>query len=233
MAREEFLENLRTAIRLDGTHTVPIDSPPLDPDALANKVYRADIWLTPRTVEGFDLREFRGLMPGQRGELEHAVAEFRAVASRVSTKRPAKAEEIDKARVALQQIVEVVRSQLRAEWLATVEQLFQQAETWARKQGWEVKRDHKRLDETLLGAMEIPVLLIHTTRGRLLLDPIARFVVGGDGLVDLCVMPSFDSVRLVRNGKGWQVYPLVGDGPPRRWSEKVFVETTNKLLDAA
>lgn len=122
--------------------------------------------------------------------------------------------------------------QVRDEWISAVDQLLRDAEQWSRKQDWATRRDPKTIteDENGIGVYTVPRLLIHTIDGRLLLDPIARFVVGANGLVELCAMPSYDWARIVRTEKGWQLYTDKPDWVPQPWSEQVFLDTVRELI---
>jgi hypothetical protein len=119
---------------------------------------------------------------------------------------------------------------VRDEWLAAVEQLVQDVEAWACKREWAVRRDVKTITEDRLGSYTVPRTLIHTPAGRLLLDPVARYVQGAQGLVDLYVLPSYDAVMIARNGNSWQLHTGGGNGTNRPWSEQAFEEIAGQLL---
>jgi hypothetical protein len=120
--------------------------------------------------------------------------------------------------------------QVRDEWVAAVEKLIQDAEAWSKKQDWATRRDPKTLKEKGQGEYIVPRLLIHTIDGRLLLDPIARDVMGATGLVELCVMPSYDSIKIVRFEDGWKMLPEKGDGEFTPLTEETFLATVLRLL---
>jgi len=122
---------------------------------------------------------------------------------------------------------------VRDEWIAAVEQLVEDAEVWARNQDWAVRRDAKTIREDRLGQYTVPRLLIHATEGRLLLDPVARYVPGARGVVDLYVLPSYDAVMISRADHGWRLHPIGADDEPRPWSEETFVHTVLQLLATA
>jgi len=122
---------------------------------------------------------------------------------------------------------------IRDEWVASVEQLVGDAEVWARKQDWAVRRDAKTIQEDRLGQYTVPRLLIHATAGRLLLDPVARYVPGAMGVVDLYVLPSYDAVMISRADDGWRLHPIGADEVPQPWSEDTFVHTALQLLATA
>ena len=123
--------------------------------------------------------------------------------------------------------------QVRDEWVAAVEQLVRDAEGWAQKQEWAVRRDVKTVREDRLGQYTVPRLLIHSTTGRLLLDPVVRYVPGAMGVVDLYVLPSYDSVMISRTDEGWHLHPIDPNGIPQAWSERAFVETAQQLMATA
>src|SRR4051812_12265359 len=88
--------------------------------------------------------------------------------------------------------------QVRDGWVEAVTHLVGDAERWSLKQDWSVRRVMKTIKEDRLGSYEVPQLLIQSTAGRLLLDPVACYIAGAAGLVDLFLMPSYDSVTIAR-----------------------------------
>ena len=117
--------------------------------------------------------------------------------------------------------------QVRDEWVAAVERLTGDAESWARGQGWAARREPKTVMEDRLGQYAAPRLLIHSPAGRLLLDPIARYVPGARRCRVLCltflrfVPDHADGRRLAPvRGRGDGHSPalvgvgLSGSGPP-------------------
>jgi hypothetical protein len=65
--------------------------------------------------------------------------------------------------------------------------------------------------------------------GRVLIDPTARYVAGGaTGRVDLYLMPSFDSVLIVREGGIWR---LVSDDEETPLTRETFWSTVIRLLE--
>jgi hypothetical protein len=122
--------------------------------------------------------------------------------------------------------------QVRDEWVAAVEQLVGDAEGWARTQGWATRREPKAMTEDRLGQYAAPRLLIHSPDGRLLLDPIARYVPGALGVVEFCVLPSYDAMRIARSDEGWRLYSDRAADVSRPWSEPVFLETARQLFES-
>jgi hypothetical protein len=116
------------------------------------------------------------------------------------------------------------------EWLAEVDSVIRQASAWAQNQGWGTKKDDKTISEEAIGTYVVPRLLIHTSEARLLLDPIARFIVGDHGRIDFCVMPSYDSVLLLKTDQGWKFHSLTRDDLDLDWSEESFVSVCRVLV---
>jgi hypothetical protein len=122
--------------------------------------------------------------------------------------------------------------QVRDEWVEAVEKLITEAEGWARRREWTTKRDAKRVEEDRLGPYTVPRLLVHAVFGRFVLDPVCRFVPGAEGLVDFYVMPSWDSLTIVRDRGLWYLHLDHGDRVERRpWTEEVFAETVHRLSE--
>jgi hypothetical protein len=119
----------------------------------------------------------------------------------------------------------------RDAWLQELETLLQQAEEWSRKRDWATRRDAKTITEAPFGTYAVPVLLIHTPQGRLLLDPIARFVGGAEGRIDFCVYPSFDGIMLIKTVAGWQFEALEQPDWNRPWSELALEQIGRQLLE--
>ena len=115
-------------------------------------------------------------------------------------------------------------------WIAEVEQIICQARGWAEKRGWATKESQKVVTEGGLGTYEVPKLLIHTPEGRLLLDPVAREVVGAAGRLEFCVMPSYDSVAIINQEGIWRFFSLSRTDLNAPWSEEAFEKVALELL---
>ena len=107
MAREEFLLNLRTAAK-SLSPEVHVNGIRLDPTHIDNVIARADLWLTPRAVEGFEPGDFPELKKDERLRLNNAVTTFRDVASQVPGDRPATRAQVDKARPAFRVVLDAM-----------------------------------------------------------------------------------------------------------------------------
>ncbi|HEX7449591.1 MAG TPA: hypothetical protein VF306_18685 [Pirellulales bacterium] len=121
--------------------------------------------------------------------------------------------------------------QERADWIAAVTRLMDDVEHWAARRDWWVQRETKTVadDDDQIGAYEAPMLRIQTPTARLVVEPIARYVVGALGRIDLAVFPSYRSVPIVRRPDGWWIGTSdQGDGKSP-WSEESFFETATRL----
>lgn len=92
------------------------------------------------------------------------------------------------------------------------------------------KRDDKTITEEAFGTYAVPRLLIHIPEARLLLDPIARFIVGAQGRFDFCVMPSYDAVMLLTTDEGWRFHSLTRDDLDLGLSEESFERVRAELV---
>jgi hypothetical protein len=106
VAKTEFIANIRTAARLISPR-VRADSP-VDADQLQRGLERAALWLTPRAVDGFHIRDFGELPLDQQHCLERSVQAFKQVAEQVSPTGPASHDQVDKALHALSEILHVL-----------------------------------------------------------------------------------------------------------------------------
>jgi hypothetical protein len=120
--------------------------------------------------------------------------------------------------------------QVRDVWIDAVTRLIGDAEQWSLKQDWSIRRVMKTIQEDRLGSYEVPQLLIQSTAGRLLLDPVACYIAGATGLVDLFLMPSYDSVTITRyDDGGWHLHPDGDADKSLPWSEENFIATAEML----
>jgi hypothetical protein len=96
--------------------------------------------------------------------------------------------------------------QVRDEWVRAVEQLVTEVEGWCRENQWPTRRIDKRLEESRIGEYVVPALLIQVDLVKLMLEPVARFVPGGEGVIDLYRMPQYDDVASIFRRAGSWVY---------------------------
>jgi hypothetical protein len=119
-----------------------------------------------------------------------------------------------------------------AEWAEAVEALVHDVEQWCRDRGWATERSLGDVDEELLGVYQTPVLNIETDKGRLVLEPIARMVVGAEGRVDLYAWPTLFRVMLLYTSghRTWTVRTDSGIDWPQPWQRDTFYALAEGLL---
>jgi hypothetical protein len=108
MSVQEFWTSVTTAKGLLARPMVEVDSPKSDSTSIARTIERAELWLTPESVDGFDPAEFDFLPPDECAELAEAVARFREVAEQVPFDGPATREQSDIGRRELLRMLKVV-----------------------------------------------------------------------------------------------------------------------------
>jgi hypothetical protein len=127
---------------------------------------------------------------------------------------------------------------LKTEWLGRLNALVGEVEGWARASGWRTRRIDKTANERRLGTYQVPVLLMEKDTVEVVLNPVARFVPGAEGAVDLYLAPAYDDIAsLYYEGGRWVVHygerpdPAVTEGvvqiTPRPFSE----QTIRMILD--
>jgi hypothetical protein len=108
MAKQQFLGFLRVARNLLAHQRVHADNAPVDTKPADGVINRADIWLTPKSVQDFDIGDFPELNQDQQLQLENAVREFLHVARQVPPKEPATAEQTRQATMPFKRILEIL-----------------------------------------------------------------------------------------------------------------------------
>jgi hypothetical protein len=103
---------------------------------------------------------------------------------------------------------------LRDEWLKVLANLTTKVKTWAEESNWSTRRIAKKMKDSRLGVYEAPALLMQKETVRVLLDPVARFVPGADGVVDLYLMPAYDDIASLYLVDGeWQLHYVFSGTP--------------------
>src|SRR5260370_464813 len=111
MAREEFIDSLRLAFRdLSGWRVSSGQGAQTDA-YLAKTLHYADLWLTPKSVEGFDPADFLDWPKHEREKLTKEVESFRAIAEQVPANKPATNAQSKQARKHLERELQIVREQ--------------------------------------------------------------------------------------------------------------------------
>jgi hypothetical protein len=109
MAKQEFLSNFRVARNLFAHPHVHTDSSQINPQALERMLARAAIWLTPKSVKGFNADDFSELGTDRQKELQVAVREFLEVANQVPPNEPATPEQFGKATMAFAKMLAILQ----------------------------------------------------------------------------------------------------------------------------
>ena len=103
---------------------------------------------------------------------------------------------------------------LRTEWLEHLSSLTELVRGWATELDWSTRQIEKKMTDSRLGSYAAPALIMQKGTTRVLLDPIARFAPGSDGVVDLYLMPAYDDIASLYlvNGK-WQLHYMFPGSP--------------------
>ena len=126
-------------------------------------------------------------------------------------------------------------SALREEWLNRLNKLTA-AKAWAEELDCSTRILSKKMNDPRLGPYEAPALMMQKDAVRVLLDPVARFAPGTDGIVDLYLMPGYDDIATFYFSKGtWRLHHIASEDKStaaRRLEHSPLpTETLAKLLD--
>lgn len=108
LSREKFMDHFRVARNLFVHSMRENHLLSIDPSSVVNVSARGALWLTPRSVEGFDPVFFPELGDSERDSLKSAVHQFEAVASQVPAEKPPTTEQLGEAVVSFSRIVEIL-----------------------------------------------------------------------------------------------------------------------------
>jgi len=230
MGHEQFIDNLRIASRSLGPQVVGHAPGPGNGAEIASALHSADLWLTQKSVEGFDPADFEELPQQQLQKLKKDVASFLAIAKSVSAKKPATIAQGIQARKHLEQVIQIVGGQVLEKWLEVQKTMLNEATAAAKANNWHVEEDDKEVLESLLGRYRAPRLLIKTPDRGVVLDPIARFGTGRRGIVDLVVLPTYETAFLVTfKDDKWQIVSPHGAMHRKPFNKKTLVNTITHL----
>ena len=116
------------------------------------------------------------------------------------------------------------------EWRDAIEELIDQITRWCNELDWLVERkEGKVLHEDLTGEYSVPVLWIQTPRGRVIVEPVALYLVGVEGRVDIYAWPSLAKVILVDFDQGWRILTEDRVELDQPWSREVFEQVVKGL----
>ena len=234
MAAEDFFRNVRRAW---GTFALPtgveVVGATIGQFSANRHVYFSSAWAAPTTVSDYDPADFAAAPGEVRSRLDQAVDDFRTFAGTLDPNARLDEHQTRVGAERLERLAVVVRDLVLTNWKREVEEIIDAAESWCRERDWPTRRFRKTMRETLLEEYELPKLLFQVEDTRIELAATARFVAGASGRMDMAVVPSYDSLPLVRTKNGWQLKMDNPDKPdkPRsiRWGSGSFVKAVDWL----
>lgn len=134
----------------------------------------------------------------------------------------------------MSETISLETQQVKAEWLETVQAFCDEVSGWSLARGWQVSRRPVEIVEEMLGAYEVPSLTVRTETGAVVLEPVARMVMGAAGRIDLYAYPSLFRVMLLRVGDRGEWYVRTDSGIRLRepWNEETFASLVEDLIAA-
>jgi hypothetical protein len=123
----------------------------------------------------------------------------------------------------------------RARWIDMVSGFTDEVSDWAREKNWRVDVKPLERSEELLGTYHVPLLIIQTDRGAVIIEPVARVVAGFEGRIDVYSYPARFRVMLLRSsGNGvWRIRTDSRVYLPQPWSKETFVQLVQDLTAAS
>lgn len=233
MARNRFVDNLRLASKLLARPRV--EEVPWNMSETRSETTKtnSDLWLTPKSVADFEVGDFADLPLSERVQLEGDVASFLTVAHSIATGTTISANQRTIARRSLERVIQTVRKLLLADWLTAQRTMLRDATAAAESKGWYVERDEKVVSESLLGEYKAPRLTIRTDTKGVVLEPIAYFGSGRRGVVDLVLLPAYETKCLVTFQDGrWELVSPDGRLHRRPFSASALVNAITHLRTA-
>jgi hypothetical protein len=129
---------------------------------------------------------------------------------------------------------------LRDAWQKRLSRLVDDVRLWAEESDWSTRLISKKMNDSRLGRYEAPALLMQKETTRILLDPIARFVPGAEGVVDLYLMPAYDDIATLIDLEGrWHllytpppegVLPTVEEAEPQPLTKAVLIQVLDEMM---
>ncbi len=210
---DKFISDVWDAAWIEQKPITVTNSQLFDPVPSAGAIRRAAKWLTPKILDSYDPGEYQNLSGEQRDELNRAVAEFRFIASEISSDQAPTASRFREGLQKFDRLKSDVKRVVLTDWERAAGALIAIVETWAKEFVWVTRRENIELKETLLGEYRLDQLYLHAEGNLYILNPIARFVPGGHGSFELQIQPQSDYTSIFRNCEGeWRIHGLVGPG---------------------
>jgi hypothetical protein len=93
------------------------------------------------------------------------------------------------------------------EWLSRLDDLVSRVKSWTDGPGgWKTRTIQKSMKDSRLGPYKAPALLMQRETVEVILDPVARFAPGTDGVVDLYLLPAYDDIASLHFTEGvWRL----------------------------
>ena len=96
---------------------------------------------------------------------------------------------------------------VKKEWVSRLSNLIDTIKNSAEESGWRTRRIDKTITERELGSYKVPVLLMEKDTVEVVLNPVARFVPGAEGAVDMYLAPAYDDIAsLYFEGGQWMLH---------------------------
>ena len=100
-------------------------------------------------------------------------------------------------------------ARIRDEWLRQLSDLMKLVKGWVEELDWSTRLIDKEMEDPGLGTYKAPALLMQRETTRVLLDPIARYTPGADGIVNLYVLPAYDNIATIYRENGeWRLHHM-------------------------
>ena len=132
---------------------------------------------------------------------------------------------------------------MRDEWLRRFFNLTDLVRSWAEELDWSTRQIEKRMKDSRLGAYEALALIMQQGTTRVLLDPVARFAPGSEGVVNLYLMPAYGDIaslffvngewRLHYTSPRKQSVETTTEPEPRMLSKETLAEVLNEMSNHA
>lgn len=230
MAREKFYESLRRAAHL----LAPVrprafarDEYDFDPaDGSGTKRPRLPGWFAVGSVAGFDPADHADRPPEEQGELTREIAAFEQLVRETPPDASPSEAALAAARRHLENVQRIVRERLLPEWLTALHAMMETAADAVRGPDWYIQKDEKELTESLLGKYRAPRLRLRSLDREVVLDPVAYFGSGKQGVVHLVAMPTYETAYLItlKSGK-WRIESLQPGSHRRPLSKATLLKT--------
>ncbi len=103
---------------------------------------------------------------------------------------------------------------LQSEWIDRLSDLVTDVDRWCKELGWSTRHITKQMEESQIGRYQAPALLMQEETTKVLLEPVARFATGADGVVDLYLLPGYDDIASLYFYEGhWHLHYMFSGTP--------------------